>query len=214
MSLRCVILVCAISFPLSAARSEDLVVNGGFDENVASWVNSQAFLEVGWGPSDVKGSPLSGSALVTSTDSRTGVTVGMTQCMNLSSTDFHDFTGWIYRPSGQSEEARVGFLLDWRTDVCGSGIRIRITYLEHASSTDTWELIEGSVEPPVDAFSVLIHAYILFSAKNESGGAYQTYFDNIKFVPEPSLSTQSFVAALTLVALATGVGVKRSVKLI
>lgn len=194
--------LCVIAMPLGAARAEDLVINGSFDENVSNWASNNSLIDHVWDALDADGSVSSGSALVTSTYTAPNVPVPMTQCIDLSTTGFHDFEGSIYRPSGQSEEADVGFMLEWITGSCGEGgDRYGLTTLGNAEDTDSWELVEASLEPPVAAVSVIVHAWIRFSTKNEPDGAYQAYFDNIQFVPEPGAPLQSVAAALALAGL-------------
>ncbi len=196
------IAICVIALPLGTARSEDLVVNGSFDEGVANWVRNSDLIEYTWDSFDAAGSSSSGSALVTSTEEWLRVAVGITQCMNLPSATFYHFAGEIYRPSGQSEDARVGFGVEWRTGTCSDGSRHLIVFPENAKEVDTWEPIEASFERPEAAGSAVIHAWINFAAKNEPTGAYQAYFDNIEFVPEPSVGMQYLAASLTLLAFA------------
>ena len=102
------------------AQAENLVVNGEFDEDVVGWSTSSISVEGVWASLDFDGSGSSGSVLVTSTLEQLRVSVGVTQCVDFEPGQTLEFSGALYVPSGQSEAASVGYIMDWRAEAACS----------------------------------------------------------------------------------------------
>lgn len=188
--------------PASPALADNVVPNAEFDENLQGWNTPANAVDAVWDPRDVDDSGASGSALVTSAETMLRTAVGLSQCVPLPAVDLLEFSGAVYVPSGQSEEAVVGYIMDWQEGDCNG--RISLGFVPSAEGTDAWEILEQTFEPPIGAGSVNILGYIRFEAKNDPDGAFQAYFDSIRLVPEPSTALLRASALLVLAALAVG----------
>lgn len=200
-------LLGALLLLASPVRAIDIVTNGHFDSDTAGWSESAGDVEAVWDPLDVDGSANSGSAEVTSTDSRLDTELGITQCLELPVEETFDFSGAIYVPSGQAETATVGYSLDWDGgEACDVG-RILLEEVGDASVTDTWETMDESFIPPEGARSVVVIGRIAFGAKDQSDGAFTAHFDAIAFdtialVPEPGATAGSAALCAALAGCA------------
>ncbi len=167
------------------AGADDLVTNGHFDQDTVGWGTNSVDVAVEWDVLDVDASPTSGSAEVTSTDSRLNTAVGITQCLTLPVEEDFDFAGSIYVPSAQAETATVGYTLDWYAGTTCSGGRIFLEGVGNTTLTDTWEDFADRFRPPEGSRSVVVLGRIAFASKNQPDGAFTAHFDAISFVPEP-----------------------------
>ncbi len=188
--------------PASPALADNVVPNAEFDVNLQGWNTPAIAVDAVWDPRDVDDSGASGSALVTSAETRLRTAVGLSQCVPLPAVDLLEFSGAVYVPSGQSEEAVVGYVMDWQEGDCNG--RISLGLVPNAEGTDAWEILEETFEPPIGAGSVNILGFINFAAKNDPDGAFQAHFDSIRLVPEPSTALLHASALLVLAALAVG----------
>ena len=153
--------------------------------------------------SSIKNASASLGESLKSAETRLRTAVGLSQCVPLPAVDRLEFSGAVYVPSGQSEEAVVGYTLDWQEGGDCNG-RISLGFVPSAEGTDAWEILEETFEPPIGAGSVGILGRITFEAKNDPDGAFQAYFDSIRLVPEPSTALLHASALLVLAALAVG----------
>ncbi len=182
------VVITAMALAAPVVHAENLVVNGEFNQDLAGWSTESASVEGVWAALDFDGSMDSGSVLVTSVESRTGISVGVTQCVEIPPGQPLEFSGALYVPSGQSEEASVGYIMDWREGREGTGCGARVSLIgvnPESGVFDEWVFLEETLEPPEGAESVVIIGRINFAAKNDPNGAFDTYFDAVA-LPEPA----------------------------
>lgn len=88
----------------SAAPSpaENLLVNAGFDSDLAGWSLLDPLVEAVWSPEDVAGDPASGSARVTHPGPPGPGGSGPAQCVPVVGGARYDFGAFIREPSGHS----------------------------------------------------------------------------------------------------------------
>lgn len=199
MNRLCWLGLCLIAIVAGRDAEAQLVDNGEFDQDVTGWGINSNLVQPDWDPLDFEGSLESGSALVTSTETRLNTAVGITQCILLPAAAPLDFHGAIFVPSAQSEAATVGYSFDWRTGDCGARVSLEIA--GNAVGADMWETVEAIAMPPPDANSLVIVARITFATKNDPDGPFQAHFDAIR-LPEPHCAAGVIAAVGALGCLA------------
>ena len=180
--------VCALLILLGTAwlaapaESQNLIVNGTFDQDLQGWDNTDA---ASWDMEDANQSSTSGSLWLPSpVDLNTGNLVW--QCIAVSGETTYEYGAKFLIPAGQVGSAQVGVSMSWwETDQCelGGGGPISFAPEINSSETGTWMELSGDSVSPLEATGALL---FLSNTKTANPvGAVVTQFDDAFVLPEP-----------------------------
>jgi len=174
-----IVVVAALGGSLAAAQN--LVVNGGFESDVGSWV-ALSDSSLAWDPLDADDDPNSGSALVTNLDPDPVDGTGAVQCIDgLSGEQSYAFSAKARFPSGQTETGRAYLLIQWRSSPgCTGDVGISESSLVSSSVPDIWLTTSNVVVSPTATQSARLRLSVL---KNAAGGSLDAYFDHVRLEP-------------------------------
>jgi hypothetical protein len=211
-------LLCGVGLALLTAPSADavgepctnLLSNGDFSSGTTGWQTSASgsgvdvYLVVS--PIDDRlGNASSGAALLYNQSSGDGLTVGTfpllaDTCVGASAGDPVRVGGWIRIPQMQPTSGGARLAVEWF-----GGAHCTSPFLGFASTTSVaapgdWTPVDDIVTAPpgIDSFRVGLSV-----TKNEAGGVFQTYFDDLFVcVPEPGANGLAASALGAIAALA------------
>ncbi len=153
------------------------LVNATFSSGLTGWSYQEPIAL--WTSQDANGSPVSGSVLVTNTNTATSE-VTLRQCVTLSGGRTYDFGAKAKVASGQAATggARTR-VLPYPTENC-SGPYLFYKTSSSVAGGGEWSSVVGSVDVPADAKSL---SFLLVLLKNGSTGQFQASFDDAWLVP-------------------------------
>ncbi len=210
-----VLAVCALLAVSGGARGAgepctDLLGIGDFDDGTNGWVYSQ----VGGGidiyfvaaPDDRLGNPASKAALVFDQSTLASADYPVEpllnkegDCLAVTPGQSVRVGGWIRIPTGQTRTGTAQFAMAWfPSPSCGSILDFVDTPV--ISTPGDWIAVDDTFEVPPGAGGVSV---AMRSLKNEAGGLFNSYYDDLYLcVPEPGGTPLGAAAALAVAALA------------
>lgn len=188
----------------------DVLGIGDFDQGTTGWVTSR----VGGGidvyfvaaPDDRLGNFASKAALVYDQSTIAGATYPVDPVLNVDGSCFgippgHSVRvgGWIHIPSGQSRTGTARLATAWfPTGDCGPLLSFADTPV--IATPGDWIAFDETFVPPLGAGGVSVG---LLTAKNEAGGVFSSYYDDLYLcVPEPGDAPLGAAAAVAMAGLA------------
>ena len=192
MRSACLLLGAALALP---AGAQNVVFNGDFKQSIGGWTKSSTTtLNAQWIGADARGALDSGSASVGNVNSSAGQTVGLTQCVNVTTSAKYQLSAQLRIPSGQG---RTGSAYVQAVPFDGSNCTGRslsgsktVTLTTDTGPLDTWVAQLAGMTIPSNGLSVMLHLSV---RKAEAAGLFQALFDDVAFtflsVPTPRTIT-------------------------
>ena len=168
------LVLLAASLPACAA-AQNLLLNGSFDTDLASW--SQADPPFGtnaFSTLDAGGSPSSGSALVTNNSAVASRNPGLLQCRPATTGVFYDY-GAKARVSQGQPASDVYILVNFHANPICSGSGIGFSSASFTPSGNWQALTMTAFQAPVGTVAV---SFQLLVFKAGAGGTVTAYFDD------------------------------------
>ena len=182
------------------AWGQNLIENGGFDEDLAGWTLFAAGdSSATWNELDAEGSPTSGSFRAEMVYAGLGNpnAVAASQCVPVESDQLYTFGAQILRPAQATSE--ISFLrVQWFESADCSDAELQTTDQSNFLPDDTWISVVRA-----DVFSSAARSarLILATLSQDESGPYVTFYDDVFFVPEPGTSAGGLTGLASLVAL-------------
>lgn len=165
------------------AASQNLVANGNFDANTASWTPSGP-ITITWSSADAFGGGASGSGLVTHNGAANTV-FAVEQCVSgLTPGATYDSGGRIRYPSGQAGAGTARVAVTFFGSAGCTGTLLGDLYVPVVPPpSDAWTLRTNSGVAPAGAVSAIVRLYMV---KGATAPAFSASFDAIRFGIAPT----------------------------
>ena len=159
---------------LSAAGTENLVVNPEFDTDLDGWSPYGGT----WSPEDWQASPTSGSATRTLATGGASVPIA-DQCVDLAGAPAFEYTlsAQVYMPSGQTGTGSAHLSVGWFSSP-GCITQIGGDDSPQVSTTGDWLETVGRYQPPTGAVSLHLGVYLW----TQTSGGFQAYTDHVVLI--------------------------------
>lgn len=172
------LLVLAPIATAAPSPAENLLVNAGFDSDLAGWILLAPLVEAAWSPDDVAGEPASGSVRVTHPGPQVPGGSGPAQCVPVTGGARYDFGAFITEPAGQSGSGVAQVLIHYFAGGACEGTEVG------SAGANPIEEIEGEWYPlqnfvsqaPETAGSARV---LLLVASDQ----HTAWFDDVRFCP-------------------------------
>ena len=181
------LVVVLISLP---AMSQNLVMNGDFDENIAGWINfstENGTLE--WTDFDWQGSLDSGSMLVTNTSTQPWSSSGagaLQAGIPFPGGEYYTFRGRGFVPADQGLTGDVTMEIQFYSQLSSacSG-HITNEWTNDLVEIGTWGVmyVVGRAPAATACIRIALETY-----KDQAGGSFRVYFDGIRLLPSELFS--------------------------
>ena len=185
-----------------SAWGQNLIENGGFDEDLAGWTlsaagNSSAM----WDDLDASGSGSSGSlrAEMVYAGAGTPMAVTASQCVPVESDQLYTFGAQALRPAQAVVE--ISFLrVQWfEMEEC-AGAELQVSDRSIIQLEDTWVSV---VSPQISSSAARSARLRLETLSQDESGPYVTFYDDVFFAPEAGTNIGALAVLASLAALQT-----------
>lgn len=189
---------------MPALGDENLLDNSSFDVDVLGWEpfeGTAPFTSVVFDMDDVDADEMSGSARVTFEDTlAVDTSVFVVQCVRVRQGDSYEGSTSFLIPTGQSRTGSAGMRIFWYDSIDCSGDSSEFGFGNSSSFEGAWaDLAPFDFVAPLGTNSAEVGLQIV---KPQLGGSLEILFDEVMFVPEPSVLLDGCVAIASAAGLA------------
>ncbi len=188
-------------FATPCLAQTNLVTNESFDADVFGWEAVEDFMSISFDADDVDGSEESGSARVSFNDVLEFETTGhVAQCVAVLPGRTYTGSVSFLIPTRKKREGSAGLRVAWYESSDCSPPSPEFGFGISSNFEGGWtDLAPFDFVAPDDIFGAEVQLEI---RKPQLGGTLVIFFDEVRFVPEPSPSLSGWVALLSSVAAA------------
>ena len=164
------------------ARAGELVTNGSFDHDLSSWkyANVPGY-GVAWSSEDAEGSPSSGSAALSNSNSPAGYSaVLVSQCVPVEEGTTYRAAAKLLLPDGQDRTGRIAALLLWWGSEDCTNSSISSDFIGLDDTPGDWVEYQIEAMAPPGAKGVEVRAGV---DKVEAAGALSGNLDDVSVMP-------------------------------
>ena len=183
-------LLCVVAFLLSAGvRAQNLLANGGFDDDVAGWRSSAGTaVTLEWVAEDALDDPISGAVEVVGQFVPQQPTIyGAEQCVAVEAGEVHDVAAWVLIPPGQEKLGTAFLQVTWYPSASCDGGEVDFYRASLSQASSDWARIAADgLTVPAGAHSVEVG--LLLGSYTVEAGAFVTRFDEVTFCPAGTCS--------------------------
>jgi hypothetical protein len=183
-----------------SAWGQNLIENGGFDEDLAGWTlfaadESSAM----WNDLDASGSATSGSLRAEMVYAGPGNPNAVTawQCVPVESDQLYTFGAQILRPAQATSESSFLRVQWFESEDCTGGT-FQTSDRGAPLPDDTWVSV---VAPDIFSSDARSAQLLLTTLSQDDSGPYVTFYDDVFFVPEPGSTAGGLAVLASLAAL-------------
>ncbi len=179
------LVVLAVLVGVAPANAvSNLVTNSYFNSSINAWTAAAAgHVNVAWSSSDVHGSSSSGSAALQNYDANAMASsvywIGLRQCLPVTAGTSYHMSGYIGIPAAQTRTGRAAIAVQYYNGNICSGTKIgNPVFAINTHADNTWHAVSSDTTAPAGAGSVSIN---LDTQKDQAGGAFYTFYDEVVF---------------------------------